>query len=441
MRVDNLIVGGGLAGTTIAAYLRERGEEFLLIEASPRLGGKIETRLTNEACFEFGPNSFTNQSDEILRLLELLGMKDEILEAAPAASNRYIVKGGRLVRLPSKPQEMLTTRALSLPGRLRFIAEAFHVPKKKEAEESIRAFFTRHFGREVADRFADPFVSGIYAGDASQLSLEEAMPTMAAAERQCRSLIRYLLSQRKTAKAVPKSYELKQGLESLFHRAQERLGAERFRFGEEILEMAPERSGVKVLTNRGAYEAGTAYLTVPAYAAAPILKKNFSDLAEDLSRIDYAPVVTVHLRVPRSESFPFDGFGVLIPSMEKRRVLGVLWNSSVFPSLFPDRDHHYVTVYAGGVRDRKIVDAEESAIRSLVSDEVKDLFSLRESPSVLQLRRHLRAIPQYVLGYGKILHSIRGHLSRLPSLKLAGNYLGGVSMPKTVAQAAGLVSH
>ena len=440
MHVDSLIVGGGLAGTTVAAYLLERRKEFTLIESSSRLGGKVETLLTDQACFEFGPNSFTNQSDEILVLLDKLGLKEEILSAAPCAKNRYILKEGRLARLPGKPQEMLTTQALSLGGRLRFFLEPFYVPKRKKEEESIQDFFVRHFGREVADCFADPFVSGIYAGDASQLSLAEAMPTMAAAEAQCNSLIRYLISQRKTAKASPESYELKRGLESLFHRAAERIGKERLHLSEETMEIVADGGKMRAITTRGDYEAGTLYLTVPSYVAASLLKRGgFQDLSRTLSRIDYAPVVTVHLRLPRSEKYPFDGFGVLLPSMEKRRILGVLWNSSVFPSLFADKDHHYLTVYAGGVRNRQLVEADEKVIRSTVSEEVKDLFSLVADPEVLHLRRHLRAIPQYVLGYGKILKSIRDSLSRVPSLKLVGNYLGGVSMPKTVAHAATLI--
>src|SRR3989338_7566480 len=240
IHVDSLIVGGGLAGTTVAAYLLERRKEFTLIESSSRLGGKVEPLLTDQACFEFGPNSFTNQSDEILVLLDKLGLKEEILSAAPCAKNRYILKEGRLARLPGKPQEMLTTQALSLGGRLRFFLEPFYVPKRKKEEESIQDFFVRHFGREVADCFADPFVSGIYAGDASQLSLAEAMPTMAAAEAQCNSLIRYLISQRKTAKASPESYELKRGLESLFHRAAERIGKERLHLSEETMEIVAD---------------------------------------------------------------------------------------------------------------------------------------------------------------------------------------------------------
>lgn len=438
--IENLVIGGGLAGTTIAVHLWRQGKEFLVLESSPRLGGKIETLLTPEACFEFGPNSFTNQTDDIFDLLEILGIKEDLLEPTSAARYRYILKKGKITRLPSGPPEILLTKALSLWGKIRFLKEIFHVPAKKKEEESIRDFFERHFGREVADSFADPFVSGIYAGDAASLSLPEAMPTLAEAEAKSSSLIRYLISQRKTAKAVPKSYELKRGLGSLFQRAEEKLGRERVHLGEQVQEIIPQGQAFRVLTDRCEYEAKNLYLTTPAYVSASLLKKSLPDASQALSQIDYAPVVTTHLRVPKKENYSFEGFGILLPSMEKRRILGVLWNSTVFPSLFGDKEHHYLTVYAGGARRRDLVGAEDSMIRNIISEEVQDLFSLSSPPSLLHMRRHTKAIPQYTLGYGKILKALQQALSQAPSLKIAGNYIGGISMPKTVTQAVATLS-
>lgn len=439
MRIPNLIIGGGLAGTTIAVSLRARGEEFLLLESSHRLGGKVETLLTPEACFEFGPNSFTDQSNqggEIFQLLETLGLTPDLLEAGPVGHNRYILKRGKVVRLPSGIQEIFTTQALSLRGRLRFLRELFYVPKRRSEEESVRDFFVRHFGREVADTFADPFVSGIYAGDAAQLSLQSALPMMAEAEAQSSSLIRYLLTHRKGSKATPRSYQLRQGLESIFHRALENIGRERIHLGETVHEVAPEGKGVRVVTGRGDYDAERLYLTTPAYTAATLLENRFGDLSQLLRQVDYAPVVTVHAKIPAAGDFPYKGFGILLPSIERRRILGALWNSFLFPSLFPDKANHYLTVYVGGTRHRELVDATESDLRQIVCDELQDLLGLDSSPTILHVRRHTRAIPQYLLGYGKILRGIAGALPRTPFLQLAGNYLGGVSMPKTVQQAA-----
>ncbi len=439
MKVDRLILGGGLAGTTLAVHLFKQGVEFLLLESSPRLGGKVETHWTPEACLEMGPNSFSNQSDEIFRLLELLEMDADLLKANEAAKNRYILNKGKTVRLPGKPTEIFTTEALSPRAKLRFLSELFYVPAKEREEESVQEFFTRHFGKEVADRFADPFVSGIFAGDPAKISLAAAFPTMAEAERRSRSLIRYLITQRRTAKATPQSFQLKKGLESIFHRAREKLGPERIRISEQVREVVPEGRQFRVITDRENYTTSQVYLTVPSYGAAPLVPRR-TELSSLLQQIDYAPVVTCHLRVSREESFSFNGFGILLPSLEQRGILGVLWNSSSFPDLYPDKGHHYLTVYLGGDRHREILEKTDEGIRRIAGREVQDLFHLKGEPTFIQMKRHPQAIPQYRLHHGKIIRGIERALTDLPGLKLAGNYLAGISMPSTVAQAASLVT-
>lgn len=435
MILPHLVVGGGLAGITIAVGLARRGLDFLLLEASGRLGGKIETRLTPDACYEFGPNSFSNQSDEIFTLLSQVGLTPEILEPSPASRHRYILKKGEIVPLPGKPPQILTTRALSFRGKLRFLRELCYVSPRKADEESVWEFFARHFGREVADYFADPFVSGIFAGDPENLSLQSAFPTMFEAEKKCPSLIRYLMRERKTAKSTPQSYQLKRGLESIFHEARLKIGEEKIRFSEKVVEIVSEGASIKVMTDRGEYQAKTLYLTTPAYIAAPCLRRALPQASRALEQIHYAPVATAHLKVSKEESFPFDGFGILLPSLEKRKILGVLWNSSTFPPLFPDKSHHYITVYVGGMRNPDLVQADESRLREIICQEVQELFSLKDIPTFIQLKRHPRAIPQYRLGYGKIVEALNDSLASYPSLKLAGNYLGGISIPKTVAYA------
>lgn len=440
MTLSSIIIGGGLAGTTIAATLLSRGKDFLLIEASKRLGGKIETLLTNEACFEFGPNSFTNQEEAIFDFLKLLDLRDEVLESTPASRYRYILKKGKIVQLPAKPPEILTTKSLSFLGRLRFLREYFYVPKKTKDEESVIEFFSRHFGKEIALYFADPFVSGIFAGDATKLSLKEAFPTMAQAEAESSSLIRYLIKKSKTAKATPQIFQMKKGLESIFHRALEKIGRDKVHLSEKVLKIIPEGKLIKIATNQGEYQTSNLFLTSPAYISAQCLKEGFPKASEALASIEYAPVISIHLKVPKEEIFHFNGFGILIPSIENRRILGVLWNSSVFPSLFGDQDNHYLTVYAGGMRNKELALENEDLIEKVVCEEVQELFSLKNPPTFIQSRKHLQAIPQYTLGYGKILQTLKESLAPYP-LKLAGNYLGGISIPRTVSHAMRLIQN
>ncbi|MBI4412121.1 MAG: protoporphyrinogen oxidase [Deltaproteobacteria bacterium] len=439
IKIPNLIIGGGIAGITVAVELLYRRNDFYLLESSPRLGGKVESLSTDKAHFEFGPNALAAVSPEMTQLLERLNLTDSLVEANPVARHRYILKRGRPVQLPSKPPQILTTKALSLRGRLRFVSEIVYAPRKKKGEESVWDFFARHFGEETARYIADPFVSGIFAGDARQISVTAAFPTMAQAEARSPSLIRYLLSQRKMMKTDPRLYQLKGGLESIFRSAREKVGGERIHLNEGVVTLAVDGKKMRVVTDRAEYEADRVYLTSPAYVASSILEKDFPQISAELKKVDYAPVITAHLRVHREEPFPFQGFGLLIPSEEQRQILGTLWNSSSFPFQFHDDRHHYLTVYAGGAKNRKLIDLDDAVIHDLIAGEVENIFGLRRGVEFLHLRRHAQAIPQYILGYGGILGRIQELLSTVPGLKLGGNYLGGISLSKTVTHAAGLL--
>lgn len=439
IRIPNLIIGGGIAGITVALELMRRRSDFYLLESSSRLGGKVESLSTPEAHFEFGPNALAAVSPEMTQLLERLSLTDALIEANPVARHRYILKKGRPLLLPSKPPQILTTKALSLWGRLRFLSEIVYARRRKKREESVWDFFARHFGEQTARYIADPFVSGIFAGDARQISLLAAFPTMAEAEEKSPSLLRYLLSQRKMMKTDPRLYQLKGGLESIFRSAREKISGERIHLNEEVVTLAVDGKKMRVVTDCAEYEADRVYLTSPAYVASSILEKGFSQISAELKKVDYAPVITAHLRVSREEKFPFQGFGLLIPSEEQRQILGALWNSSSFPFHFHDDRHHYLTIYAGGAKNRKLIDLDDEVVRNMIAGEVENIFGLSRGVEFLHLRRHRQAIPQYVLGYGGILGRIQDLLSTVPGLKLGGNYLGGVSLSKTVTHAIGIV--
>jgi protoporphyrinogen/coproporphyrinogen III oxidase len=349
------------------------------------------------------------------------------------------LRDGRIRKLPGNPFEILTTKSVSFSGKLRFLREIFYVPKKKSRDESVYEFFERHFGSEVADYFADPFVTGIYAGDAKKLSIKDAFPSMHEAEKKSSSLIRHLIQKRKSSRASPKTFQLEGGLETLFKNCDRILGKGRVHLSEPVTNIKRSSSGYNVQTEKKTYYAENVYLSSPAYIAAEILRASFPDLSKALNKIEYAPVISAHVKISKIEKMQFNGYGILIPSSEKRNILGVLWNSSTFPTQFQDKEHHYMTVFVGGVLNRAMMDLSEAKLKESIADELINLFNLKSKPELLHIRRHERAIPQFNLGYGEILKSIHLELEKYSGLQLAGNYMGGLSIAKTVTQAMNLV--
>lgn len=437
--VPHLVIGGGIAGLTIALALRDQCADFLLLESSPRLGGKIETVKAGNNCLETGPTSLAAPTPATFALIERLLLDKSLVTPSPRSKNRFIIKKGRMRRLPSSPKDFFTTGALSFGGKLRFMSEIFAPKPSLFLEESVWEFFERHFGKETAKYIADPFVSGVYAGDATRLAIKTALPAIDQAEAASPSLIRYLFQKRGKKSAAPAFYEIRGGLESIFHHASQILDNNRIHLNESVQNIIPEGHGARVITDKEEYIASKVYVTAPAYAAGNILEKNYPDLTRLLNRVDYAPVVVAHLKISSKEKFPFNGFGVLIPSSEKRKILGALWNSSTFPELFSDS--HYLTVYAGGTRDRNFIRQEDDRIQKIVLDEAENLFGLKQGAEIVHLKRHPQAIPQCNLGYGSILDGIKEQTKKIPFLKLAGNYLGGVSITKTISHALATVPY
>ena len=77
-------------------------------------------------------------------------------------------------------------------------------PPSNGVDESLASFFRRRFGAEVFERLIEPLMTGIYAGDAEQLSIKATFPRFLEFEQQYGSIIKGMLaSRRQRMKASP----------------------------------------------------------------------------------------------------------------------------------------------------------------------------------------------------------------------------------------------
>lgn len=435
-RTDTVVVGGGVSGLSALHRLRTAGVDAFLVEGSLRVGGTIRTvEAPWGGVVDMGPATLRGNSAELIRLIEEIGLAGEVVEADPSARHRFILRRGRPLPLPTSPKGIIETGLLSVPGKLRALGERFVV--RGEGEESVAEFFRRRFGQEVLDYLVDPFVAGIYAGDPARLSLRQTFPMLAEMEREHGSLIRGALARKKrvkgteTKKAAVRPFSFTGGLSRLPDRLAE-LHAEAIAVAAPVMGLAREGEGWKVTTRHGAISSRRVILATGAEMASDLLRPLDEPGAEVLDAIESSPVTVVQLLYDAG-AFPArpSGFGLLVPAVERRQVLGVIYTSSIFPERVAE-DEVLLTVFIGGARQPELTELGHRDLVEVASAEIADIVGASASPrdSLVQLWRP--GIPQYTVGYDRVLEGLDRIEQRHPGLTLLGSYRGGVSVPDCV---------
>jgi oxygen-dependent protoporphyrinogen oxidase len=434
------IVGAGITGLTAAYRLKQRGSRVVVYEAADRIGGAIKSERRNGYLAELGPNSIGAPSAEVTALFTELKLDPRRVPAAPAASTRYIVRRGRLVRLPMSPPELLTSRLFSNSAKLAIFGEPLIEASDSTVDESVAAFVRRRFNQEVVDYLANPFVAGTFAGDPEQLSLRHALPQLQALERTQGSLVKAFVQMMKQRRANSQNQggpgsvmSFRDGLQEIPDALARELSAE-IRLRAPVTQLRQSSRG---WTIGAAFQTPELYDAVIYAAPAHSLDEIDLDLPggerlSTLSSIVHPPVAVLALGFKRDQiSHPLDGFGFLTPEVERRRVLGVVFSSTIFPERAPD-GHVMLTAFVGGSRDPDFVQADPQTLTARVLDDLRILLGAQGEPTFRAVQVWPKAIPQYVLGYGRFKDIADEIERRNPGLFLAGTYRDGVSLGEAI---------
>lgn len=449
------VVGAGITGLVAAYELRRRGVNVSLYEASDHAGGVIRTTHADGFVAEHGPNSFVT-SAPVNALLAQLDLEGDVVEANTQANKRFVVRRGRLESFPLSPPAMLSTGLFSLRAKLRVLLEPLVRAQRTDADESVASFVRRRLGREVLDYAVDPFISGIFAGDPETLSMAHAFPRVHALEQRYGSISKGLMAQRKEAgKSAPSAAATTPQAPAPAGDGRARLIS--FIDGMGTLPDALEaaltgtlklgcpvrllhRNDTRWVVDAGpdgasrAHNVDAVVMTIPAHAMAAMeLPATLRHHGAPVEQVEYPPVSTLTLGFRRSDvTHPLDGFGMLIPSVERRSVLGALFNSSLFPERAP-KDHVTITCFVGGARHPARAREDTDALVDRVMHDLRDLVGARGEPVYVQHVFWPRAIPQYTVGYDAVKQSADAMELANPGFYLAGNFRNGVSVGDCVA--------
>ncbi len=435
------VLGGGLAGLSAAEALVRGGHTVTLFEASDTLGGFIRTEETGGWLIESGPNSFQEATDSLRQTIARLGLAPERLEASPAARHRFVVRRGRLVPLPLSPPAFLTSPLFSPGTKAKVLLEFFRRPAARLQDISVAAFVRDHFGQEILDYAVQPFVSGIYAGDPEALSVEQAFPTLAALEKKHGSLLRAQLALKRPRanepRALPAVISFKSGLAALVAAYVARLPAGSIRRHSRVTGLRREGNwrvsvvGADAATGES-FDAVISTLPAGALATLAIGRGEPSPLAT-LGAVPHPPVASLFLGYRREQvAHPLNGFGVLVPSLEKRNLLGALFSSTLFAGRAP-QGHVAITALAGGALAPGLARLDQAGLLRALAPDLQLLLGVRGEPVFIRHAAWPRSIPQYDLRHARVLSAITAAETAHPGLFIGGMIRDGISLPAAIA--------
>ncbi len=450
-----VIIGAGISGLTTAYALLARTQnlptgqagtehrtqiDIAVYEADSRPGGKIWSDKTDGFLCEKGVNGFLDNKPKTLQLCGYLGL--EPLKSSDNARRRFIFSSGKLNQLSESPLSFLKSELISWHGKIRMIYEL--VAPKGPEDETVADFVIRRLGKESLEKLIDPMCSGIFAGDPYKMSIKHCFPRIKELEQNYGSLIRAMIALQKESKKAG-SHKVGAGiggtLTSFYNGAQtitdelaERLG-ERIKFGVSVKGLEKDGSRYKVHTSQGIDNADIVVLASPAHASSEIIRDFDIKLSKILSEIPYAPVSVVCFGYKREKVLhSLQGFGFLIPHTEGKKILGTLWDSSIFPNRAPEG---YVLLrnMIGGAKSPELAMLDDNAIIGAVFDELMSIISLKGEPDMVRIYRWEKAIPQYVMGHGNRLKFIDESLKSYHGLYLTGNSYRGIGMNDCIENA------
>ena len=429
------VIGGGLCGLATAWRLGNAGAQITLIEKTDRTGGVIRSILKDGFLCEAGPNSMLLKSQEAENFLGDLGLREEILDANPLASKRFLVRNGRVLPLPTSLTGGITTPLYTPGAKFRLLAEPFIRAAPADQDQSVAGFVTRRMGRQFLDYGIAALVSGIYAGDPERLSIRHAFPKVWNLEANYGSLIGgaiKLRRQRKRSGEIaykPRMISFADGIETLTRRLAATASAQ-LRTEANLLAIDRDEDHWSIRWQESSGEQSGQFddliVSVPAHVHQELPWP--AGIAAEISRIPrvhYPPVTTLVLGYRRDQiEHPLDGFGMLIPLVEKRRVLGAIFSSTLFPGRAP-AGHVALMIFMGGATMPDCAAASESEAVRLATGQLADLLGIREAPVFTSATHWPVAIPQYNVGHGEFLASLDQLEQRWKGLHFCANYRGG----------------
>ncbi len=428
---DLLVLGGGISGLSFAWYLKKKHPhiKMKILEQSDTPGGWIKSwKSPSGQMYELGPRSFRASAHNgiFLDLIRQLSLEDDLIYASPHAKNRYIYLEKKLTPLPRSLGDLLFSK-LGVEICKAIFKDLFCLPKE-QADESVYSFVARRYGDTLANSVADCLMTGIFGCSAKDISFECAFPELFERQRYGSLIVGSLIDAytRNKKNAFQPDKPFKKGIATLKHGLTSLTDALARELHEELqvhtsVQAIQEGNPHSIVTNMGVYKANKIVLALPSYVLEEIL---------GLKRVlRYTSLCTVSFGFREDGVLP-EGFGFLCPTTSHPELLGVVFDSVVFPEQSVHSGSR-CTVMLGGAKAPFITDSTDENIIQTALKVLSEILMIHQKPFETKVSRAKSAIPQFSVGFNAYRSDVSSQLEA-KGIHCLGSSFSGVSLSDCV---------
>ena len=425
MDYDYIVLGGGISGLSSAFFLKKNGLNGLVLESKDKVGGILHSKTIGEYTLDFGANS-ASLTPEFEQLIKDLNLEDELLTAEAISNKRYLFSNNQFHAVEPNPVKILKSKLLTAKAKYRLFTESWRKKNENPEDESVAEFVTRRFGKEILEKVFDPVLSGIYAGDVQKLSMQQVMPSLVNWEKEYGSITKGVFKNAKSMKPR-KIVNFKGGFATLVSALEKKLEEEiltstiviAIEFIDNLYVVFTKNSDGKLES----FSTKKVISTLPSYVLSKLVSSLDTDLVEPLRNIEYTTMNILHIGFKKQDvQLIPQGFGFLVPSIEKRKFLGAINQSLIFPEKAPT-DIALLTVFY-----------KHHSIEEVIID-LKEVLKTNAEPVFQETFKWEFALPQFNVGYKNILDRVEAFEKNFPSFYVQGNWRTGVAVGNIIENA------
>lgn len=421
------IIGGGISGLATAFYIKQKDPsiELCIYEKRDFLGGKMRTVNSGGFLFEEGSNGFLSNKPDTLELVKQSDCEDLLVPSNDNARIRFIFKDA-LHRLPESPIAFIMTPLLNFREKIRVLMEFFMPTKENNEDETLQSFGYRRVGKGMTDTFLDAMVAGIYASTPDKISVNAAFPAVVKLEQEYGGLFKGMLAKKKKEAGPGGILMSFKGGVSTFIERLAKTTKSKIVLNATIEPITKNDEQFEIICNGEKETFDKVILCTPAYESAKLAQNIFPESIDILNNIEYSPISVVGFGY-ENLSHDLLGFGLLTTTSANKKILGVLWDSSIFEDRAP-KGKKSLRVMIGGQRNANLALKTDAELIEIAKQGIKETMQIDDEPSVIYVKRWDKGIPNYPVGHLKKMEQLFELEKNAKNIYLNSNAYVGIGL-------------